>query len=187
MDQHSDTGLSLETDWNIEEGYVVASYRVANGGSAAVVVFDRLYHTLRSGSRSVDHDLAWRRFGQGSVLVIEKLVPPLPADLDVEFPEIPYGRLLEPGHVLDGRAVLPVPVTILQPYPAKPQQAVDIAHEVEFVLGYVVVEENMPARPIAAGDENLLSLDFGWTIQRQRLLRVTTTGIELPIAASGPP
>lgn len=181
MGENTEPAISLEVRWSAGDGHVTGAYRVENRSAARLMVFDRLYHTQRSGRRTVDPDFAWRRIGGDGVVSVEKLVPEIPRDIDVMAPELPYARVLDPGAVLEGRAVVPVPVTAALPYTPQPLPPRDTVSGLVLRLGYAVADEALRATPVETGEDGVYSVHHAWAVPRQRLLESPVEAVELPL------
>ena len=106
----------LEVQWSQEAGALMLRYRVANPGAGRLVVFDRVALRDEAGRRVPDPTSAWVTFAPEGGAVVDKLVPDIPDSIDVMSPEMPYARLLRAGEVLEGRAVLRLPLQERTPY-----------------------------------------------------------------------
>ncbi|MFB9151318.1 hypothetical protein ACFFU4_16320 [Roseovarius ramblicola] len=163
--------VTLRVDWTITDALIAAQYEVLNAGAQQFLVFDRLYETARSGTRTVHPELAYTRLDATGILGIEKLVPPLPEDIDIEQPELPYARLLDPGASLTGRVAVARPVRLNPAYPqGYAMTEADSASAVMLRIGYAPFEEDAAARQINANGEILYSMRHAWVRPRQRLI-----------------
>ncbi|MDD7973405.1 hypothetical protein [Roseinatronobacter alkalisoli] len=186
MSNFDESAVRLQIEWSLAEDHLAARYNVENRSSETLLVFDRLYRTARSGERSVVPDLAWRWLEADGRYIVAKYVPPIPEGMLLEAPELPYARLLPPGERLTGQVLLPVPLDEKWPYAESPvAPKTNTVDNLEFWLGYAWAESDMQMRRIKTDNETVFSVDFGWAKPRQSLLQVTTTGINLPMAADG--
>lgn len=112
----SDAGARLEVQWSQEAGAVLLRYRVTNVGAGRLVVFDRVALRDEAGRRVPDPASAWVTFLADGGVLVDKLVPEIPDSIDVMSPEMPYARLVRAGEVLEGRAVLRLPLQERTPY-----------------------------------------------------------------------
>ncbi len=188
MSDFDESAVRLQIEWSPAKDHLSATYTVENKSPEALLVFDRLFRTARSGERTVVPDLAWRWLEADGRYIVAKYVAPIPEGMLLEAPELPYARLLPSGEHLTGQVLLPLPLDEHRPYADSPiAREISTIDRLEFWLGYAVAESDMQMRSIDAGDESVLSVDFGWAKPRQRLLRVTSADMELPVAASGKP
>jgi len=179
----TDGTVTLTLEWRSGDDHLVAAYRIENRATRPVLVFDRIFATLPQGGRVIEAGRAYVRINEEGLLVIEKLIPPLPADRDVESPEVPYARLLEPGAALLGEARLTVPVLTTPAY-GRPGSAVGRARSrtAMFRIGYVGVEPETPGKSLMFGEETLWSLPHFWAAPRQQVLTGPTIDIDVPMA-----
>ena len=112
----SGAGARLEVQWSQEAGALMLRYRLANAGAGRLVVFDRVALRDEAGRRVADPLSAWVTFAPEGGAVVDKLVPQIPDSIDVMNPEMPYARLVRAGEVLEGRAVLRLPLQERTPY-----------------------------------------------------------------------
>lgn len=106
----------FEVQWSQEAGAVMLRYRVANVSAGRLVVFDRVALRDEAGRRVPDPNSAWVTFAPDGGAVVDKLVPEIPDSIDVMSPEVPYARLVRAGEVLEGRALLRLPLQERTPY-----------------------------------------------------------------------
>ena len=100
----------LESDCTVQDGAVVLRYRLHNAGAGRLVLFDRLSYRDEAGKRVPDREFAYVTFAPEGGVVVDKLVPAIPDEIDVMSPEMPYGRVVKPGESLEGRALLRLPL-----------------------------------------------------------------------------
>jgi hypothetical protein len=174
--------VTLRLDWAITDTQIAAQYEVLNDGTQQLLVFDRLYETARSGTRTVQPELAYTSVEATGMLGIEKLVAPLPEDIDIEQPDLPYARLLGPGDSLTGRATVARPVRLHPPYPqGYSLTKASRASAVMLRLGYAPFEEAAAPRAIRANEETLYSVRHAWARPRQRLLESAPVELDVDI------
>lgn len=179
--------VMLRVNWSILDDAIVGQYEFRNDGERRLLVFDRLYETDRSGKRMVQADLAYTTLDDDNVLVIDKLVAPLPEAFDVGSPELPYARLIEPGESLTGRAIVARPVVLRPPYPqAHGAARAHAATAVKLRLGYAPVDEKAVPRGIATEDETVYSVRHAWAAPRQRIVESGPKKVDLRIEPARP-
>lgn len=179
--------VTLRVNWSLLDEAIVGQYELRNDGEGRLLVFDRLYETARSGKRMVQADLAYTTLDDDNVLVIDKLVAPLPEAFDIESPEMPYARLVEPGESLAGRAVVARPVMLRPPYPqTRDAGRARMATAVKLRLGYAPVDEKAAPRGIATEDETVYSVRHAWAAPRQRIVESGPKRVDLRIEPARP-
>lgn len=178
-----ETRLRLEMALEPGEGYLSATYALANDGPVPLVVFDRLFATDPRGARTVDPDLCWRWVDPDGQYVMAKLIPAVPRGMRVESPELPYARALPAGEMLRGRAVVPLPLDQRLPYgqPAPVPAAAEVAG-VSLRLGYAVPDAEYSHTEIPTPDGPVLSVLPPWARKRHRVLRSAPLPARLPLA-----
>lgn len=179
--------VTLRVNWSILDEAIVGQYEIRNDGEERLLVFDRLYETERSGERMVRADLAYTTLDDDSVLLIDKFVAALPEAFDIESPELPYARPVEPGESLAGRAVVARPVMLRPPYPqAHDTGRAQMATAVKLRLGYAPIDEKAVPRGIATEDETVYAVRHAWAAPRQRIVESQPKRVDLRIEPSHP-
>ena len=182
MDGFDEAQLKLEVSVQPDEGFVAVDFRLTNGSSHPVVVFDRLFATDRTGGRTVDPDLCWRWVDSDGVYAMAKIIPSVPANMLVEAPEIPYARGLAAGGVLEGRMLAPLPLDQSLPYgQAAPVPSVSEVSGVQVLLGYGIVDPEFAFVEIATPEGPVLSVRPPWAMSRHRVLRAAPVAAKLPV------
>lgn len=113
--------------------HVTASLR--NTGSTAVWLFDRLFHTERTGHYRLDDTLAYVE-EQGGVLVLSRKLHPVPQGLMVEFPEIPCVSRLAPGATKEQSLRVALPAKTWVPYAQGVRKTVGTFQAVRLQWGF---------------------------------------------------
>lgn len=175
--------VTLAVEWTQAEDRLLAQYVVSNASSEAIYVFDQVFVTLPHGARMVEADRAYVSVLADGTLLIEKLVPDLPADRDVESPELPYATLVPPGGRAEGTVRLSVPVLTTPAYGAPATGAArDQASRVVFRIGYAALRPDVVAVEIKGAIGPIWSLPHAWASVRQQVLQSDAFAIDLPIA-----
>lgn len=176
--------VEIKAEWAAGEHALVVRYAIRNGLPGQIVVFDRLYATDVTGVRTVEPGRAFVVVTGEGLLVMDKLIPALPEDREVETPLMPYGRLVEPGQVLTGEAAVQVPVLTWPAY-GKPGQGAGATRAKQGLLriGYAPVGPEVPARPYAAPDGPAWALPHAWAAGAQRVIEAPRVELDLPVAA----
>lgn len=182
MGEFKDGDVTMTVDWVPGKGWLLAKYVITNAGEARLLVFDRLYVTAPDGVRTVDPDLAWRWLDSGGAYRIAKIVTDVPKGRRVEIPDLPYARFLEPGGVLDGQAVVPLPLDQLLPYRQLPALAsIGAVESLRLTIGFAVVDSGARGNAIGVDDAQVWSMPLDWALPRQRLLHSEEQAVSLPM------
>ena len=178
----SDGDVILTMEWQPKEGHVIAAYRVENRSAHAVMVFDRVFLTRPDGGRIVDPDRAYITVMADGMMLVDKLVPALPADRDVESPELPYARLVPPGGQVQGQALIGTPVLTTPAY-GKPATGAlaDLVKSAVLRIGYAFVTDTMIAVPAKGSDDEIWSLRHDWASTNQRVLQSPILTMDMDI------
>ncbi len=179
----SDSDVILTMEWQPKEGHVIAAYVVENRSAHPVMVFDRLFLTRPDGGRIVDADRAYVSVMADGMLLVDKLVPALPADRDVESPEVPYARLVPPGGRVQGQAVVSTPVLTTPAYGKIATGAhADRVKTAVFRIAFAYVTDTMIAVPAKGSDDEIWSLRHNWASTNQRVLQGPILTMDMEIA-----
>ena len=178
----TENDVILSMEWQLKEGHVIAAYKVENRSAHPVMLFDRLFVTRPDGGRIVDPDRAYITVMTDGMMLVDKLVPALPADSDVESPEVPYARLVPPGGELSGQALVGTPVLTNPPYgqPATGAMARRVKNAV-FRIGYAYVTDTMIAVPARGSEDEIWSLRHNWASTNQRVLQGPILSMDMDI------
>lgn len=180
--QMSENDILLTMDWQVHATHLVAVYAVENRSAHSVMVFDRVYQIRPDGGRNVDPERAYVSVTSDSMLLVDKLVPMLPENREVESPEFPYARLLKPGEKLMGQALVTNPVLTTPAYGQPASGAAnDTVKSAVFRLGYAYVTETMIAVPAKGSEDEIWSLRHAWAAKNQRVLQGPVLAIEMAV------
>ena len=179
----SDSDVTLTVDWQPHDSHVIAAYTVENRSAYPVMVFDRVFLTRPDGGRIVDADRAYIVVMADGMMLVDKLVPALPADRDVEAPEVPYARLVPAGGQLKGQALIGIPV-LTNPAYGKPttQAGADKVKTAVLRIGYAYATDTMIAVPAKGSDDEIWSLRHEWALVNQRVLQGPILTMDMAIA-----
>lgn len=182
MGHYRDDDLKLVVEWTRHDQFLAGSYTIENVGDARILIFDRLYQTAPSGFRTVDPDLAYRWLERDGTYRVAKFVPAVPHGTKVESPEVPYARVLEPGGVLSGSVLFPVPLVQLLPYDAA---ADDLTQSqitgISLTLGIAEVDDALISTEIGKGELVTYSVRHAWVFSRQKLISTPVMAMNLPV------
>lgn len=184
----SDNDVILTMEWQPREGHVIAAYTVENRSPHPIMVFDRVFLIRPDGGRIVDPDRAYISVMADGMMLVDKLVPALPKDREVESPELPYARLVPPGGRLQGQALVGTPVLTSPAYGkiASGAFAARVKNAV-FRIGYAYVTDTMIAVPAKGSEDEIWSLRHGWATSNQRVLQGPILTMDMEIAKATAP
>jgi hypothetical protein len=106
----------------------------------------------------------------GATVILAKKIIPVPADRDVEKPEVPYVTRVDSGQVFREKFDIPLPLKPWTPYPGRaPQPGFEL--EAWFELGFFLAPDPTIARE---SGENLIIYPF--PVEKQQILRAGPLG-----------
>lgn len=148
---------------------LLLGYEFRNRSDKTAFLFNVVHRTGPSGGPEADPNLIYVQ-PSGSAVILGKRIFPVPHDLDVEKPEVPYVTRVEPGGVFVEKLNLMLPLRIFSPYPqtgaAAPAEAA-----VYFELGFFLAPDPSVAKQ-AGG--NLVVYPF--PAEKQIILRAGPLG-----------
>ncbi|MER3416570.1 MAG: hypothetical protein C4297_10210 [Gemmataceae bacterium] len=160
------------------------SYRLQNKTNGDLCVFDRLYRTQPSGERIMDENMAYILFEKQVTLHITRSVIRIPDGLKVEYPEVPYARLLAAGATLEASFLLAVPVVEVHPYlePLMSDRAKERScKSVYFSLGIAPKKPDLNLRELTAVGKGIYAADYGPALMLQQVLK--SSPVAMPLTA----
>ncbi len=181
------SGAKLDLRWSVSEAAVEIAYRLSNGGRGKVVVFDRMHWRDESGRQNPDPKYALVAIGRDGSVTVDKLAPQVPDEIDVMNPYMPYGRVVAPGAVLEGRAVLRLPLKQALPYSVGKGDLPAMTSRAVFRLGIAAFPDRWDGPPpyhkaeLIGGEEAVL-MRHAWAMMNQRVLVSPVTKLNVPIA-----
>lgn len=95
---------------------LVIGYEFRNRSSKTAFLFNVVHRTGPSGGPEASADLAYT-LRTGPEVTIAKRIVPVPANIDVEKPDVPYVTRVEPGGLFREKFTLPLPLKLWNPYP----------------------------------------------------------------------
>ena len=144
-------------------GELTIAYTIENQSKTPMLLFNRLYRTVGTGSFQYDPNAVYVFAEEGGITVAKKLLdhPGRP----VEHLEVPGVTHLEPGKRLSEKLTLELPLRERTPYVSgKPKE---LRGKVRFVLGVIRKIEGLELRPL---DEGLQAPQHDVARGRQELL-----------------
>jgi hypothetical protein len=127
---------ALELDGKLQalDKEIVVSCRLINRGAEDLYIFDALYKV--EDDKVVSDPALIYTVIQNQSLTLFKGVLEIPEGLQVEIPDVPYGRLLKSGQQYSTTFSVPVPVPYNNPYDFEEEEGFVVCEEVRFRIGY---------------------------------------------------
>ena len=182
--QKEEQTLDVVAEWNKTDRALQIKYQLRNRSNLRVLAFTYLYKEKPSGQRAVDPTLAFVKVDQEGHLQVDKVVPEVPEDIDVEFPIVPYAQLLEPGAESSGVVILALPIKQNIPYaytslPALPQET----KTAQLRIGYIEFPgDGIPAKRIDFEGQPIYSVRANVAMLQQKVSTSATVSIALSLA-----
>lgn len=148
---------------------LTVGYEFRNRSSKTAFLFNLLHRTGPSGGPEPSTDLVYIHASGGN-LVLSKKIFPVPANIDVEKPNVPYVTRVEPGQTFREKFTVPLPLKPYTPYPAPPAAPPNEAI-VFFELGFFLA----PDPAIAKQADGHLTV-YPFQAERQTVLRAGPLG-----------
>jgi hypothetical protein len=127
-----------------EHNALTLGYEFTNRSGKTAFLFNLLHRTGPSGGDEPNPDLVYVH-QNGGLLVVAKRVLPVPDNIDVEKPDVPYVTRVDPGQSFREKLTLPLPLTLWSPYPGAPRAALP-EMEVWFELGFFLAPDPTVAK-----------------------------------------
>jgi hypothetical protein len=154
---------------------LLVGYEFRNRSNRTAFLFNVVHRTGPSGGPEADANLLYVQPAAGSVILGKRIIP-VPPDVDVEKPEVPYVTRVEPGEAFRERISLMLPLRIFTPYKQRtPVQMTEAA--AYFELGFFLAPDPSVAKQAGA---NLVVYPF--PVEKQVVLRAGPLG-RFPVAA----
>lgn len=150
-------------------GSLLIGYEFRNRSDKTAFLFNVLHRTGPSGGPETGSNLVYIYQSSGSITLAKKIFP-VPPDVDVEKPDVPYVTRVEPGQVFRERFTLPLPLKPWAPYRGYPAPTMSEA-AVFFELGFFLAPDPSVAKQ-AGG--NLIVYPF--PTEKQTVLRAGPLG-----------
>ncbi len=163
-------------------------YRVTNGLDVPILLLTPLSRFEGEELRAAPQR-AYAYVDPDGVLQVTKRIWPIPEDIDVVFPDVPFATEVASGQVFEERLALPLPVEVEIPYLLEPEELdkkreeiAGVARGMVFSIGYLV-EENGPLRQGKADPATGASLvvRYGTAAENQRILQGGLMEIGVPV------
>ena len=176
--------VNLTAKWKTTEESLEVQYELENRSEFRVLALTYLFHVERSGVRKIDRNLAFVSVDRDGNVLLEKLAPVVPDDIDVESPYIPYAELLEPGEKTKGRAIVPLPLKPHKPYvKSTPMFAFTRTKTAQLRIGFITFNgEEIPGKVIDEIDGiSVYSIRSNVVSDKQKIVTTQSIDLELPI------
>lgn len=148
---------------------LLLGYEFRNRSSKTAFLFNVIHRTGPSGGPEADANLVYVQPSAGTVVLGKRIIP-VPADVDVEKPEVPYVTRVEPGEVYRERLNLQLPLRIFTPY--KLRTPVSMAEAAAyFELGFFLAPD-----PSVARDTGGHLVVYPFPAEKQLILRAGPLG-----------
>ena len=94
---------------------LLLGYEFRNRSDKTAFLFNVVHRTGASGGPEADANLIYVEPAGGSLILGKKIIP-VPADTDVEKPDVPYVTRVEPGGVFREKISIMLPLRLFTPY-----------------------------------------------------------------------
>jgi len=166
------TAVTLFTQTEIRGNHLIIQYQVSNGLDEAIFLTNRIFQWTPEGM-SLDPNLVYSDVADDTLRLVKACLP-VPDELDVESPSVPYLTELSSGETFTETLSIPLPLTPYHPYDqVKLSEGPATFSSVQFVVGWFPAG-TVPVRSQQRPDGmTLLSADYGNVIQAQEILQQT--------------
>ena len=153
---------------------LLIAYEFRNRSARTAFLFNVLHRTGPSGGPETDSNLVYAQ-QSGDSVVLSKKIFPVPNDVDVEKPDVPYVTRVEPGQVFREKFTVPLPLKLWTPYPGSAAPTLPQA-SVWFELGFFLAPD--PSFAKQSGGHLVV---YPFPTEKQVVLRVGPLG-RFPLA-----
>lgn len=150
-------------------GSLLLGYEFRNRSAHPAYLFNALQRTAPGGGLETTPDIIYSA-ASGEIVLLSKRIIPVPDDIDVERPEIPWCTRVEPGATFVERVAIPQPLVLHSPYNTPRHPHGDSA-AAWFELGFFLATAPLDARP--HGNHYVL---YPFPPTRQQVLRTGPLG-----------
>jgi len=148
---------------------VTIGYEFRNRSARTAFLFNRVARQDEAGRLEPNATNVYIE-PSGATVILGKKIIPVPADRDVEKPDVPYVTRVEPGQTFREKFEVPLPLKTWTPYPGRSAQP-GIELEAWFELGFFLAPDPSVVRE-AGG--NLVIYPFPF--EKQTILRAGPLG-----------
>jgi len=148
---------------------LLLGYEFRNRSDKTAFLFNLVYKFGASGGPEADPNLVYVQ-QSGAAVVLGKKIIPVPDDIDVERPDVPYVTRVDPGEVFREKINIMLPLRPFTPYPQRGGAAVTEA-AVYFELGFFLAPD-----PSVARESGGHLVVYPFAAQKQTILRTGPLG-----------
>jgi hypothetical protein len=155
-------------------------YRLQNAGPP-IFVLDQILNKA-DGRRGPDPQRVYTFVVDGDQLVLLKGLVPLPEGVQVEFPDVPYGRLVEANASLTGAFELPTVVPYDNPYDFDARKEIVVIKRALLRVGFVPADAVASrAQPVQAAQGTFYRFRYHDLVGLQRFVDCPLGTVELQL------
>jgi hypothetical protein len=164
--------ITLQAQAEIRDNRLIIQYQVFNGQDEAIFLTNQIFQWTPEGM-SLDPNLVYSNVVNDTLQLVKACLP-VPDELDVESPTVPYLTQLPSGETLTETISIPLPIKSYHPYDqVKLSEELTVFSSLQFVVGWFPAG-TVPVRSQERPDgSTLLSADYGDVIQTQEILQAT--------------
>jgi hypothetical protein len=164
--------VTLQAQAEIRDNRLIIQYQVFNGQDEAIFLTNQIFQWTPEGM-SLDPNLVYSNVVNDTLQLVKACLP-VPDELDVESPTVPYLTQLPSGETLTETISIPLPIKSYHPYDqVKLSEELTVFSSLQFVIGWFPAG-TVPVRSQERPDgSTLLSADYGDVIQTQEILQAT--------------
>ncbi|HZF51478.1 MAG TPA: hypothetical protein VE093_22635 [Polyangiaceae bacterium] len=163
-------------------------YRITNGLEVPILLLTPLGRFEGEDLRP-SRDRVYAYVDPEGVLQLTKRFWPVPDDIDVVFPDVPFATEVASGKVFEERLALPLPIKVDIPYLLDPEEIekkreeiVGIAEGMVFSIGYLVEEEGpLWQRRLDPTTGAEFTMRYGTVAKHQRILHGGLLDVGVPV------
>ncbi|HRQ36768.1 MAG TPA: hypothetical protein PLD25_02505 [Chloroflexota bacterium] len=174
----TDTAVTLQAQAQTQANTLVVTYQITNGLGQTIYLVNRLFQWTANGL-SLDPNLIYAAREGESVRLVKACLP-VPDDLDVESPIVPFLTAVSAGETFSETITLPLPLMPRDPYgQLLPGAQVTNDSSIQFVVGWFKEGDTAVSRQSQSDGSTLLSAEYDEVKQVQNLLQ-TTLSVQIP-------
>lgn len=149
--------------------YLLLGYEFTNRSDRTAFLFNVVHRIGASGGPEPDSNLVYAELS-GMSLTLGKKIIPVPENMLVEKPDVPYVTRVDPGSSFRERVSLTLPLRLFTPY-EQPAPAMATQADVYFELGFFLAPDPSVAKP--AGGQLVV---YPFPVEKQIILRAGPLG-----------
>jgi hypothetical protein len=149
---------------------------VRNLRAGKIYVFNVLYHTDVQGNRTLDPELAYVVASANHAIVVGKFLVPIPPEMRVYVPKMPYLDPVEAGQALAGKISLRLPLHAFHPYHPPAETELNLAgNKLLLQIGFIDPTRAAPKEaliePAQGAGAGHFQCDYGLGLKYQEMLK----------------